>query len=269
MLRHHTLLYKNSAISYYKSGSGVKKLLCIHGYGESAENFLLLCGHLANEYEITILELPYHGKTLWEEGDLLPENLAEIINEIIPDSNTKITVCGYSLGGRIALNIIPYLKERIDKMVLLASDGLHKNFWYQLATQTSIGNKLFAFTMKKPKWFFKLMGGMVKLKILNKSIYKFSMHYLGDENERTLLYKRWTTFKRFNADKKLLLSFIKKYKIQVHFYFGKYDRIIKPNHAEALQKVAHEQITVSVLNTGHILLKEKNIVEIKKGFLVT
>ena len=44
------------------------------------------------------------------------------------------------------------------------------------------------------------MGGMVKLKILNKSIYKFSMHYLGDENERTLLYKRWTTFKRFNAD---------------------------------------------------------------------
>jgi hypothetical protein len=46
------------------------------------------------------------------------------------------------------------MPEQIEKLVLLAPDGLKVNFWYWLATQTWLGKNSFCFTMKHPGWFF-------------------------------------------------------------------------------------------------------------------
>lgn len=266
-MQHHTLLYKNSAISYYTIGNGVQKLICVHGYGESAESYMQLALQLQFAYTIICIELPYHGKTLWKEHvAFTPQNLTEIIECITPVEFQKVTICGYSLGGRIALGLFEIIPHKIEKVILFATDGLHKNFWYWFATQTFIGRKLFAFTMQKPKWFFGLMNIGVKIGILNKSIHKFAMHYLGDAEQRNLLYKRWTGLRKFNPGKASLISSIKKNNVQLHLFFGRYDRIIQFKTGRQFAKQAPECIKVTVLQAGHQLLKDKTLPELVKAF---
>ena len=103
---------------------------------------------------------------------------------------------GFSLGGRIALTLFQLIPEKVDRIVLLAPDGLKVNFWYWLSTQTFLGNKLFAFTMKKPGWFFGFLKMLNKLGMVNASVFKFVNYYIGNPEIRQALYVRWTAMRK-------------------------------------------------------------------------
>ena len=118
------------------------------------------------------------------------------------------------------------MPARIEKIVLLAPDGLKVNFWYWLATQTWIGNKLFAFTMKHPGWFFGFLKVLNKLKLVNASIFKFVNYYIGDKEVRRLLYERWTTLRKIKPNLKQIKSLLRSNKTPVRLVYGKHDRII-------------------------------------------
>ena len=163
-LEHRFLTYKKSRVSWYYFGSGVQSVICFHGYGEKGSYFSFLEKYSGKQFCFIAIDLPFHGETEWNEGlDFTWEDLRDIISEITNDknqiSNNKITLLGFSLGGRIGLSLYQAIPDRIKKVVLLAPDGLKVNFWYWLSTQTLIGNKLFYATMKKPRlvfWFFKI-----------------------------------------------------------------------------------------------------------------
>src|SRR5438477_13115821 len=93
------------------------------------------------------------------------------------EGNDKITLMGFSLGGRMALALYEKMSPSVERLVLLAPDGLKVNFWYWLSTQTWIGNRLFLFTMNHPSWFFSFLKGLNKLKLVNVSIFKFVNYY--------------------------------------------------------------------------------------------
>ena len=96
------------------------------------------------------IDLPFHGQTVWNEGLLLqPAELLEIMNRIIPPEK-PILLMGYSMGGRVCLQLLASFPDRFYQLVLMAPDGLHKNPWQRLSTQTWIGNRLFAFSMRHP-----------------------------------------------------------------------------------------------------------------------
>src|SRR5438552_14687033 len=157
------LQYKNSTINYYRFGSGLNVVICFHGYGEDAASFGLLEKFAGNQYSFISIDLPFHGKTVWNEGlNFTHKDLLEILKEILSQtnrqpavSNEKLSIMGFSLGGRIVLSLYQAMPGQIEKLILLAPDGLKVNFWYWLATQTWFGNKLFYFTMKHPDWFFR------------------------------------------------------------------------------------------------------------------
>ena len=149
------LCYKNSVISYCIFGNGPKLAICFHGYGEEKASFDFLEKFAGTEYSFYSIDLPFHGKTQWNEGlNFTITDLHQIIKEIIESKKQKLTLIGFSLGGRVALSLFQQMPEQINKIVLLAPDGLKVNFWYWLTTQTWIGNKLFFLTMKYPRWFF-------------------------------------------------------------------------------------------------------------------
>jgi pimeloyl-ACP methyl ester carboxylesterase len=182
-------------------------------------------------------------------------------------NNSHLSLLGFSLGGRVALSLYEMMPSQIEKLVLLAPDGLKVNFWYWLSTQTWIGNKLFVSTMKHPGWFFFLLKILNKLKLVNASVFKFVNHYIGDQEARNVLYQRWTVLKKIRPDLKQIKSLIVKNSTPVRLIYGKHDRIILPIRGEKFIKGIEKHCTLSVIHSGHQVLHEKHVREILPALL--
>ena len=269
------LYYRQSEISYRLSGSGSRLAVCFHGYGEVAGSFDFLSQYLGNEYRFLSIDLPFHGKTVWLEGlILLPEELEAILQLLFerysidyrkPDF--KITLVGYSLGGRVCLSVYQLFPAMVERLVLLAPDGLKVNFWYWLATQTHAGNQFFAFTMKHPQWFFGLVKLMHKTGMVNASIFKFTNYYIGDPVVRQQLYDRWTTLRKFKPDLNLIKQEINRQPTQVRLLYGIHDRIILSSAGKKFCKGIETYSRLTEIQAGHQLLHEKHAKEIMPAFL--
>lgn len=274
------LNYKNSIIGYYRFGSGSKTAVCFHGFGEDAKTFDFLAKYAGHIYTFYSIDLPFHGKTEWNDGLIFTgTDLQQIVEKIIDndimkpalrqdqDSNPKLALIGFSLGGRAALSLYQAIPEKIEKLVLLAPDGLKINFWYSLATQTWLGNKFFALTMKKPGWFFGFLKLLNRLKWVNASIFKFVTYYIGDAEVRRLLYTRWTTLRKLKPDLISIKNSIRKSKTPVRLIYGKHDRIILSSIGKKFKQGIKEQCTLTVIQSGHQVLHEKHIEEILPALL--
>jgi len=253
----HFIESQGSRLHYHRFGTGNQWLFCFHGYGEAAEKFLFLEQALSKTHTIIAIDLPFHGKTAWT-GPLLfePAVLMDIIQKLAPPEK-PVQLMGYSMGGRVCLRLLEMYPQQISRLVLLAPDGLHRNRWQKLATQTWAGNQLFRFTMQYPHWMFLLMQLSTKLGLFNKSISRFAHHYLDDREERKKLYQRWTTMRKFRPSIPLLQQMIVQYSIPVYLLFGKYDRVILSKHGYRLQKGLEHLIKVEEIEAGHQLLQEK------------
>ena len=264
------LSYRDSQISYLRFGSGPRKALCFHGYGEEAGSFAFLDMHTGDHYTFYSIDLPFHGKTEWKEGlNFTNNDLLEIVNNILlkdnpglPTPDSRHSLLGFSLGGRIALSLYQLQPGKIDKLILLAPDGLKMNFWYWLSTQTWMGNKFFGFTMKHPGWFFGFLKLLNKLGLVNASIFKFVNYYIGDEQVRRSLYTRWTTLRKLKPAIKKIKAAIRENKTTTRLLYGKHDRIILSSVGDRFKKGIEDQCTITVIQSGHQVLHEKHIAEI-------
>lgn len=259
-MQHHFLAYKASLIHYYVFGKGAKTLFCFHGYGENGYSFAFLQKRLGDDFTLYAIDFPFHGKTQWnEEAPFTPDDLIAII-KLIHFTNTKFSLLAYSMGGRVAMHLIEKMPDEIEMAALVAPDGLHQNIWYRLTTQTHLGNKAFAYTMKNPGWFFKTVNAIARLKLLNKSIIKFMHYYLDEEKERMLLYKRWTFMRKFKPSLWHIKHLCERYPVQLNFLFGEYDRIILSKRAGIFKNA--KNINITIIHAGHQLMKEKYANEI-------
>jgi pimeloyl-ACP methyl ester carboxylesterase len=262
------LNYKNSVVNYYRFGTGPKLVVCFHGYGENARGFEFLSHSVGSQFTLYCVDLPFHGQTRWNDGLSFTEtDLLEIIEQILKNSKSRFSLLGYSLGGRMALSIYKLIPEKIDKMVLLAPDGLKVNGWYWLATQTWLGNKFFAFTMERPRWFFALLRLMNRFSLVNTSIFKFVNHYISDATVRQLLYTRWTTFRKIKPDLHQVKKEINNNGTQVRLLYGQHDRIILSSVGEKFRKGIEKNCSLTIINAGHQVLHKKHGEEIVTALL--
>jgi pimeloyl-ACP methyl ester carboxylesterase len=256
------LPYRSSQVHYCWFGAGQKILLCFHGYGESEESFHFLENYIPTEYTLIAIDLPFHGKTQWQEGlTFLVADLLAIVDALLTKHgrpHSRFTVLGYSMGGRIALQLLQAIPDQTDRLVLLAPDGLKVNFWYWLATQTYIGNRLFSFTMKHPGWFFALLQAGNKLQLINQSVLKFTRYYIHDISVRRLLYERWTCMRFITPNLALIKKLIRAHQTPVRLLYGRYDRIIRHERGEKFGTGIESFCTLHIIQTGHQVLQEKH-----------
>ena len=266
------LTYKNSSISYCRIGNGSRIVFCFHGYGETGRSYEFFEKAAGNQFTYYAIDLPFHGKTLWNEGlNFSDTDLLNILASIKSANNfskeNKFYIMGYSLGGRIALRLYQLIPQEIEKTILLAPDGLKLNFWYWFSTQTWAGNKLFSFTMKYPGWFFGLLKLLNKLGWVNSSIFKFVNYYIGDAAIRKLLYRRWTSLRKIKPHLPTIKALISKNKTQTRLIYGRHDRIILPVRGEKFRKRVEDYCTLSTIHAGHQLLHEKHLAELLPALL--
>jgi len=265
-----SISYLSSSIHYVTAGKGDKIVFCFHGYGEQGSHFGFLSEAAGEEFTFIAIDLPFHGKTIWnEELTFTIKNLQEIL-EIIQrqpffqqQSYQSVQILlGFSLGGRVALRLYESGPGSFQKIVLLAPDGLKMNRWYWLATQTWIGHRFFSFTLKYPRWFFGVLKLLNRLRLVNSSIFKFVNYYIGDKEVRRLLYQRWTTMRKITPDISRIKSFISEYKTTARLLYGRHDRIIVSTVGEKFRKDIEGSCSIQVIDCGHQVLHKKNATEI-------
>jgi pimeloyl-ACP methyl ester carboxylesterase len=258
--RENFISFRASRFRYFSQGAGGHLLFAFHGYGESAESFAFLAETLPPGMTLVAIDLPFHGGTEWREKSLLlePADLLGLLGEIaasLADRSGKWSLFGYSMGGRIALQLLQLAPERIDRMVLRAPDGLKVNPWYRLATRTAYGNRLFRHTMRRPGWFFFLLRAANTLALVNPSFYKFTFHYVEDDPARQELYRRWTVLRAFRPSFDRLAAIIRERRLPIHLVYGDYDRIIHWQRGERFRRIAGESCRLTRLPSGHRLLQ--------------
>lgn len=261
--------YKKSKFHYRKFGNGPKLLFCFHGYGRDSYTFGFLEKVLGQRYTIIAIDSPFHGETQWDDPIFKPKDLVQVLEELasaLGNGDKKISLLGYSMGGRIALNVTQYLAPKIERVVLLAPDGLKFIFWHWFSTHTWLGNKIFDYTVHKPGWVLRAVRVCEKYNLMTKNLGKLVRYYLEDSDERFILYKRWIIMKKFKPRLNFIKYIIKKHKIKVRMLYGNYDKII---HSAGGHKFLHnieDYATVKIINAGHDVLRDWHATEIANLF---
>jgi len=222
------LTIKNSSIHFIRFGSGERLLLCFHGFGEEAAKFKVLEPSLGKRYTIIAIDLPFHGETVWHQGDFfLKEDLKELIKEILKKGNKeRFSLIGYSLGGKIALATVEFFASQIDEVILLAPDGVKINAWYNVAVYPEWGRKLFYRFVKKPAFVFTTARLLKFAGLVSTRFHKFLHLQTDSEEKRQKVYNVWLTIKDLEVELPHVKSLLNKYDIKSYIFIGKYDRVI-------------------------------------------
>jgi pimeloyl-ACP methyl ester carboxylesterase len=265
-MQSHFITYKNSDIHYRYSGQGPGVVLCFHGFGTYARTFDWLADHVPGKVFIAF-DLPFHGETKWKNGEtFLPRDLLNIIAICPHVQQDRFALMGYSMGGRISLQLLQMVPERITNLILLAPDGLHINPWYWFSTQTIVGNRFFKKVMQKPAGFVNLLKRGESLKLLNKGVLKFVDRYMEDDHIRNQVYKVWTSFRKFRPHLRKVIANINRYDIPVSLIYGRYDTIIPLAPGEKFFHALKGRKKIDVLETGHQVLHIRNAQYIAEAF---
>ncbi len=245
---------------YLKVGSGSRLLLVFHGYGHDANALRLFEPYLSAEYTCLFFDLPHHGRSKWKEYvTFTAENLEQLVTELMQVNKVeKVSLLGYSIGGRVCLAIIDQMPAAIDRATLLASDGLRVDNYYRFFTRSGFGKRIFNQMLTEPRQYHRLLVILKKGKIVHEKRYKFAMHYLSDEATRQQLRKVWPSLAELTPDIAILQNTIKKNKVRIVIFMGRYDKIIPPSVAEKFKK-GLETVQVITLDKGHRIYDAGNV----------
>lgn len=253
---------------YLKWGSGRRLLLAFHGFDNNAHIYDPLRPHLSAGYTVLSFDLPHHGKSEWNTASrLTAKDLQAMVEALMQEYKVdKVSLLGYSMGGRVCMNIITVLPAKVDKVALVATDGLIINNYYYFFTRTYIGQALFKRVMNKPDTYLKIADWLKKKKLVDASQHKFAMYYLQSARSREHLLKVWPAMSRLIPSPAKIKAAIKKYRVRVTIFMGVYDRVMPPALAEQF-KTGLETVRVVVLQKGHKIFDHENANEIAECLL--
>jgi len=258
----------NERLHYYKWGVGKKLLLAFHGYGDTAEIFLSMADFLEAEYTILSVDLPHHGGSKWETiSRLTSKDLGAIATSLMKEYNAgKISLIGYSLGGRICLAIAAQIPECIEKIVLIAPDGLKKDPYYYFFTRTWLGKKVFNNLLDRPGPYFAVMRLLKNARLVHHKRYKFAMNFLGTRESRDMLLRVWPAMNEVMPEPEQLKKIIATHHLPVIIFMGQHDKIIPPAIAMKFKQDL-DSVQVFVIEKGHRMIDNETARQISGSLL--
>ena len=250
--------YKDSTLHYYRLGNGEKSLICFHGYGQNASFFKPLAEKLSTRYTVYAFDLFYHGQSQWKNCELALSSafLSEMMTAWLHQAGiTHASLCGYSMGGKIVLSLVETLEITLEKLLLIAPDGIRTNFWYNMATYPYWARWLFRYTIYHPALFFHSVSFLGKIKVLDKGVIRFAKFQMNTPDKRRKVYCTWLTYRKIKADISKVARRLNDSGIELVIYLGKYDRIItRKSIKPLLRQVKNRELFT--IDRGHNTLIE-------------
>ncbi|HBH06899.1 MAG TPA: hypothetical protein DDX92_09900 [Flavobacteriales bacterium] len=251
------LTFDQLTLEYVEFGTGSEIALAFHGFGRHAEDFRIFQGIQNDRFKFFSFNLFHHGKSTapTEDQPLNKQKWAEAFEVWLEEQGwQKVHLFGYSLGGKAVLSLYEILPHKVAGLWLFAPDGIKKNFWYQLVAETQYGGDLYKFAIDHPEFMLSMIRYLYKVGLIKKSTRKFILNNLVERDKRQLVYDVWHTFKKVNPNIPRIVTSLNKNPIPVHQFFGKYDRIIKPELGLWFGEKIGQPEHVYILDQGHALL---------------
>jgi pimeloyl-ACP methyl ester carboxylesterase len=240
-------------LAYIKFGKGEKTLLCFHGYGLDKDIFKLFETDLEREYTFYSFDLPFHGETVcpMDEQPITKIKINQLIDKFLKIENIDtFSLIGFSMGGKFALAIYEVFHSKIDKMVLIAPDGIKYSLFYGIATCNNLVRRHFKGIVDHPKFLIRMIKALIKMKLGDQGIMRYTLSELGIPEHRQRLYDTWLSLKDLKFDMGELAVLINNEKTKLVFITGRLDKVIRSRNMAPLEnKLAHSKHIV--LNCGH------------------
>jgi pimeloyl-ACP methyl ester carboxylesterase len=112
--------------------------------------------------------------------------------------------------------------------------------------------------MRDPRWFTGLLRTLRGTGLVNESLYRFTLSYLGDAAVRRRVYRIWTTLRELRPDRRRVADAIRRHRLPVRMVFGRYDRLCPLRIGERFAAGLDGLVRIVVLDSGHLLLREKH-----------
>lgn len=255
-------------LHYHRYGAGSEVLIAFHGYGEDASFAAPLSVLLAAKYTIYSIDLPHHGSSNWkDEAKILPKHLAAAVKGIMASHHrSKVTLLGYSIGGRICLSLVQDMPDCISKVVLVAPDGLRANPYYYFFTRTGVGRFLFRNMLQQPAPYLRAIDWLRDMKMVDIWRHKFVMNAVKTKEKRQQLLHAWPAVSLLMPAASKLKQIIRAYSLHLDIYMGAYDRIMPPALATKFG-TGLPTVQVHLLEKGHRLLDADSIEQIASNLI--
>jgi len=247
---------------YETFGSGKKIMLAFHGFGNSSSDFRVFEATLGKVYTIHSFSLPYHGKShidaSAEAKVCSKDELRDLFLLFFRQHHiTTFSLMGYSLGGKIALQLLEFFPERVISIFLFAPDGIRNNWSSGFVTRNTLGKKIYGRIIDDPSRFFHLVKLLKKMNLLHEKLSEFLHQSLNTREKRQQVWDVWLCFRDIRPDIRKIQHTINEKDITVHLYFGKYDRIIPPSIGENFMKGLKNRNGLHVVEMGHVMIRDK------------
>lgn len=249
-------------LGYKQFGEGKKIVLAFHGFGQNASIFSFLTASAGTDYTLVSVSLFHHENSIFpqeriENEPLKKEEWQLLITELIKQFTTdKVTLLGYSLGGKMCLTLAEIIPEKVEKMILVAPDGVKNNFWNHLASRTRWGKSIFKSIIDNPTFFLDSVRFLQRAGWVSLATKKFVMLNLEKKASRQRVYNVWLTFRLFKPNMNLIVNNCLEHSIAVEQFYGKKDPVISYKYGISFSKKLNQFNGLHILNKGHNLLTQ-------------
>ncbi len=251
--------------SYLDNGMGDEVWLSFHGYGQQAEVMHHFMQELRPNARILSFDLPLHGNTsIHKNKSLSIGDVGELIGTALREVGAaSCSLAGFSLGGKIVLKMVELVPAKLERVILIAPDGLKTNPLYWFVTHTVIGRWLFEFFIAFPQPLLGASRLLSTTRLMNPKIHEFVSAQLSTREKRQKVLDTWMTFRYISPSLDQVRKKIWRYKILPTLVFGTRDRVIHPKLAKKLSGNNCKTAKLIMLNTGHNLTTKEHALQLR------
>lgn len=219
-------------INYIQYGNDKgKDIVLLHGWGQNIEMIKPLGDLLADNYHITIIDLPGFGKSKEPATILDVGDYTEIVHDLLESLKVvKPTLIGHSFGGRISIRY--GASYDVEKLVLCGAPCV------KTKKELTLKEKMLKSVKKLP--------GMEKLADIAKN-------YIGSTD-----YKNASPMMRDILVKVVgedLSEYAKKIKVPVILIWGEYDEAVPLEEGRMLEKLLSDGAMIVLPGTHYAYLE--------------
>lgn len=248
-----------TTLAYRTYGHGPVQVLAFHGFGRTGADFEVLASSLGNRVTIHAFDLHFHGASPGypqrADQPFTPQELAQYMAAFLDHLGLeRATLLGYSLGGRMVLNLLEQLPHRVERAFLVAPDGLKTRPWYRGMAASRFGRWAYKRFVEHPARVHAVIDLLRATRLMNERMHRFLKGQTDTRTKRQLVHDVWLSYRLIEPALGRVAAHARRHAIPVHLVFGRYDRVIPARLGERLRSLAPERIDQQELPFGHVLI---------------
>ncbi|SMB88311.1 alpha/beta hydrolase fold [Hymenobacter roseosalivarius DSM 11622] len=242
-----------TTLHYRTYGTGPRIVLAFHGYGQSEGHWRSIAAVLGDRTTLYSFDLFHHGSSRLAKIDapLTKTRLGELLEQFLAENQIeKFSLLAFSMGAKFALTAVEHFPGRVEKIWLIAPDGLQRQFWYSLATYPPWMRGVLGRAVLRPQRLLRFLNALGERRVVDTNLIRFAEWQLESREKRLRVYRSWVGFRLLVFSLKDLARILNEHQVPVTFFLGKYDRVIP--HAGLQRFIGSlRQARTVLLDTGH------------------